>query len=256
LQNFYQFEKGQFALTLTTARTLTIQITGAVERPGTYTISAYNTAFNALMAAGGPSKLGTVRGVQVINGRKVKTLDVYEYLFNPQKQSDYYLQNNDILFVPFTGALVEVKGSVKQEGIFEMKENESFTELLQYTGGYVSDALKDEIQLVRKDEKGSYVKEFSGKALTALRFEDGDRVIVSTQTSDKKDYVEVKGAVNYPGIYGIRDYPSLKGLLEKVILKEESRTDIAYLLRIAANGASSVQPFSPEKVLNGKSISP
>ena len=252
LQNFYQFEKGQFALTLTTARTLTIQITGAVERPGTYTISAYNTAFNALMAAGGPSKLGTVRGVQVINGRKVKNLDVYEYLFNPQKQSDYYLQNNDILFVPFTGALVEVKGSVKQEGIFEMKENESFTELLEYTGGYVSDALKDEIQLVRKDEKGSYVKEFSGNELTVLRFEDGDRVIVSTQTSDKKDYVEVKGAVNYPGIYGIRDYPSLKGLLDKVILKEESRTDIAYLLRIEANGASSVQPFSPEKVLNGE----
>jgi len=29
-KNFYQFEKGQFALTLTTARTLTIQITGAV----------------------------------------------------------------------------------------------------------------------------------------------------------------------------------------------------------------------------------
>ena len=110
--------------------------------------------------------MGTVRGVQVINGRKVKTLDVYEYLFNPKKQSDYYLQNNDILFVPFTGALVEVKGSVKQEGIFEMKENESFTELLQYTGGYVSDSLKDEIQLVRKDEKGSYVKEFSGNELT------------------------------------------------------------------------------------------
>ena len=77
-KNFYQFEKGQFALTLTTARTLTIQITGAVERPGTYTLSAYNTAFNALMAAGGPSSLGTVRDIQVINGRKVKALDVYE----------------------------------------------------------------------------------------------------------------------------------------------------------------------------------
>ena len=37
LQNFYQFDKGQFALTLTTARTLTIQITGAVAQPGTYT---------------------------------------------------------------------------------------------------------------------------------------------------------------------------------------------------------------------------
>lgn len=250
-RSFYQFDKGQFALTLTTARTLTVQITGAVEHPGTYTLSAYNTAFNALMAAGGPNALGTVRNIQVINGRSVKELDVYEYLFNPKKQSDYYLQNNDILFVPFTGNLVEIEGSVKQSGIFEMKDKENFDELLSYAGGYLSDALEDEIQLVRKDNQGSFVKEYSGDALGKLTFEDGDKVIVATQTSDKKDYVEVKGAVNYPGIYGIRDYPALKTLLEKVDLREESRTDVAYLLRIAPNGVSSVQPFSPSDVLSG-----
>jgi protein involved in polysaccharide export with SLBB domain len=232
-KSFYQFDKGQFALTLTTARTLTVQITGAVENPGTYTLSAYNTAFNALMAAGGPNALGTVRSIQVINGRNVKELDVYQFLFNPKKQSDYYLQNNDVLYVPFTGNLVEIEGSVKQKGIFEMKDNENFDELLSYAGGYISDALEGEIQLVRKDNQGSFVKEYSGDALNSLTFEDGDKVIVATQTSDKKDYVEVKGAVNYPGIYGIRDYPGLKALLEKVDLREESRTDIAYLLRIA-----------------------
>ena len=193
LQNFYQFEKGQFALTLTTARTLTIQITGAVAQPGTYTLSAYNTAFNALIAAGGPTKLGTVRNVQVINGGRVKELDVYEYLFNPQKQSDYYLQNNDILYVPFIGDLVEIKGSVKQVGVFEIKEKETFKDLLEYAGGYLSDALEDEIQLVRKNKEGSYVKEYSGDALAKLTFEDGDKVIVATETSDKKDYVEVNG---------------------------------------------------------------
>ena len=252
LRNFYQFESGQFALTLTTARTLTVQITGAVEQPGTYTLSAYNTAFNALMAAGGPSKLGTVRNIQVINGRKVKTLDVYEYLFNPKNQKDYYLQNNDILFIPFTGNLVEVQGSVKQEGIFEMRDDENFDELINYTGGYVSDALRDEVQLVRKDKQGSFVKQYAGGELEKLTFEDGDKVIIATQTSDKKDYVEVKGAVNYPGIYGIRDYKTLKDLLNKVDLREESRVDVAYLLRIAANGASSVVPFSPKDVLDGK----
>ncbi len=46
-----------------------------------------------------------------------------------RKQSDYYLQNNDILYVPFIGDLVEVKGSVKQVGVFEMKEKETFSEL-------------------------------------------------------------------------------------------------------------------------------
>ena len=251
LRNFYQFESGQFALTLTTARTLTIQITGAVAQPGTYTLSAYNTAFNALIAAGGPSKLGTVRNIQVINGGRVKELDVYEYLFNPKKQKDYYLQNNDILYVPFIGDLVEVKGSVKQVGVFEMKDKETFSDLLTYAGGYLSDALEEEIQLVRKNEEGSFVKEYSGKELASLTFEDGDKVIIATQTSDKKDYVEVNGLVDYPGVYGIRDYPTLKKLLEKVGLREETRMDVGYLTRLRADGTTSLQSFSLEEVLNG-----
>ncbi|MDP4959803.1 MAG: SLBB domain-containing protein, partial [Schleiferiaceae bacterium] len=251
LQNFYQFDKGQFALTLTTARTLTIQITGAVAQPGTYTLSAYNTAFNALIAAGGPSKLGTVRNIQVINGGKVKELDVYEYLFNPQKQSDYYLQNNDILYVPFIGDLVEVKGSVKQVGVFEMKEKETFSELLEYTGGYLSDALRDEIQLVRKNKDGSFVKEYSGAELAKLTFEDGDKVIIATQTSDKKDYVEVNGWVDYPGIYGIRDYPTVKEVLMKVGVREETRMDVAYLTRTNLDGTRSLIRFNPAAELEG-----
>jgi len=251
LRNFYQFQSGQFALTLTTARTLTIQITGAVAKPGSYTLSAYNTAFNALIAAGGPSKLGTVRNIQVINGGKVKELDVYEYLFNPKKQKDYYLQNNDILYVPFIGDLVEVKGSVKQVGVFEMKDKETFGDLLTYAGGYLSDALEDEIQLVRKNAEGSFVKEYSGAELASLTFEDGDKVIVATQTSDKKDYVELKGLVDYPGVYGIRDYPSLKVLLEKVGLREETRMDVGYLTRLRSDGTTALQSFSLEEVLNG-----
>ncbi|MDA9781655.1 SLBB domain-containing protein [Schleiferiaceae bacterium] len=249
LQNFYRFDKGQFALTLTTARTLTIQITGAVAQPGTYTLSAYNTAFNALIAAGGPSKLGTVRNIQVINGGKVKELDVYEYLFNPQKQSDYYLQNNDILYVPFIGDLVEVKGSVKQVGVFEMKEKETFSDLLDYTGGYLNDALRDEIQLVRKNKEGSFVKEYSGAELAKLTFEDGDKVIIATQTSDKKDYVEVNGWVDYPGIYGIRDYASIKQVLQKVGIREETRMDVAYLTRTLVDGTRRLIQFSPEAQL-------
>ena len=249
LQNFYQFDKGQFALTLTTSRTLTIQITGAVAQPGSYTLSAYNTAFNALIAAGGPTKLGTVRNIQVINGGRVKELDIYEYLFNPSKQSDYYLQDNDILYVPFIGDLVEVGGSMKQVGVFEMKEKETFTDLLKYTGGYLNDALRDEIQLVRKNKEGSFVKEYSGKELAKLTFEDGDKVIIATQTSDKKDYVEVNGWVDYPGIYGIRDYPTVKQVLMKVGVREETRMDVAYLTRTAADGTRSLIQFRPSDQL-------
>ena len=105
--------------------------------------------------------------------------------------------------------------------------------------------------MVRKNEEGSFVKEYSGDELASLTFEDGDKVIVATQTSDKKDYVEVKGLVDYPGVYGIRDYPSLKVLLEKVGLREETRMDVGYLTRLRADGTTSLQSFSLEDVLNG-----
>ena len=185
----------------------------------------------------------------MINGGRVKELDVYEYLFNPQKQSDYYLQNNDILYVPFIGDLVEIKGSVKQVGVFEMKEKETFKDLLEYAGGYLSDALEDEIQLVRKNKEGSYVKEYSGDALAKLTFEDGDKVIVATETSDKKDYVEVNGWVNYPGIYGIRDYPTVKEVLQKVGVREETRMDVAYLTRTRLDGTRELIKFNPAEEL-------
>lgn len=251
-QNFYQFEKGQFALTLTTSRTLTIQITGAVAQPGSYTLSAYNTAFNALIAAGGPTDLGTIREIEVINGGNVKKLDVYDYLFNPQSQSDFYLQNNDILYVPFTGDLVEIEGAVKQEGVFEIKEDETFVDLLHYAGGYLGNALENEIQLVRKNKEGSFVKEYSGDALNSLLFEDGDKVIIATQTSDKKDYVRVDGWVDYPGVYGIRDYPSVKGVLAKVGLRDETRMDVAYITRLRTDGTTELISFSPSLIMEGE----
>jgi hypothetical protein len=72
------------------------------------------------------------------------------------------------LYVPFIGDLVEVKGSVKQVGVFEMKEKETFSDLLDYTGGYLNDALRNEIQLVRKNKEGSFVKEYSGAELPSL----------------------------------------------------------------------------------------
>lgn len=250
-KQFYQFEKGQFALTLTTARTLTVQITGAVGQPGTYTLSAYNTAFNALIAAGGPSKLGSIREIQVISGRKTRTIDVYEYLYNPKNQKDQYLQNNDIIYVPFIKNVVEVEGAVKQVGVFELTDKDNFGDLLDYTGGYLGNAVRGEVQLVRKDANGSFVKEYSGEELKGLTFQDGDKVIIAQETSTKKDYVTIKGEVDYPGVYGIRDYKMLSDVVAKAGVREETKTDVAYIIRVDADNTSHIQEFVLNEVLEG-----
>jgi len=105
--------------------------------------------------------------------------------------------------------------------------------------------------LVRKNKEGSFVKEYSGAELAKLTFEDGDKVIIATQTSDKKDYVEVNGWVDYPGIYGIRDYPTVTEVLQKVGVREETRMDVAYLTRTNLDGTRSLIRFNPSEELEG-----
>jgi protein involved in polysaccharide export with SLBB domain len=84
LRNYYYFQKENFAYCCTTARTLNVNIVGEVFNNGTYNISAVNTAFNALIAAGGPNNIGSVRKIQLLRaGKKSKTIDVYQYLQNP-----------------------------------------------------------------------------------------------------------------------------------------------------------------------------
>src|SRR5690606_35824820 len=65
LRSYYYYQKENFELTVTTARTINVNIYGEVFTNGTFHISAINTAFNALIAAGGPTDLGSVRKIQV-----------------------------------------------------------------------------------------------------------------------------------------------------------------------------------------------
>ncbi|MEL6273915.1 MAG: polysaccharide biosynthesis/export family protein, partial [Bacteroidota bacterium] len=62
-QQFYVFREGQFTFNIDAARTITVNIFGETERNGSFTISAVNTAFNALVAAGGPTENGSVRKI-------------------------------------------------------------------------------------------------------------------------------------------------------------------------------------------------
>ena len=55
-------------------------VVGEVKAPGTYTLSAFTTVFNALYMAGGITDLGTLRNIKVYRqGRLISTVDVYDF---------------------------------------------------------------------------------------------------------------------------------------------------------------------------------
>jgi DNA-binding transcriptional MerR regulator len=60
-----RYQNSKIELTLGQTRTITVSVMGEVKTPGTYTMSAFATVYNALYMAGGPNDIGTLRNVKV-----------------------------------------------------------------------------------------------------------------------------------------------------------------------------------------------
>lgn len=74
---------GQVRVTLGQIRSIKVNISGEVRVPGTYTLPALATLFNALYTAGGVNNIGSLRHVKVYrDSKEVADLDVYDYLIN------------------------------------------------------------------------------------------------------------------------------------------------------------------------------
>ena len=146
-----RYQNSKIDLTLGQTRTITISVIGEVMMPGTYTMSAFATVYNALYMAGGPNEIGTLRNVQVFrDGRLLSNVDVYDFILNGKLTGDVRLQDNDIITVSPYVALVNVTGKVKRPMFYEMKQTESAATLLRYAGGFTGDAYTKAIRVNRK----------------------------------------------------------------------------------------------------------
>ena len=236
LRNYYFFNKENFELTVTTARTLNVNIVGEVFNNGTYNISAVNTAFNALIAAGGPNDIGSVRKIQLLRaGKKPVTIDVYKYLQNPIISQEFYLAENDYINVPVAQKLVTITGAVNRPFRYELIDNESLKELVNFAGGFKANALKGNIQIKRIENDSIRIidvnfaeLEKSGRNFGLL---NGDVIEVSQINENVKNEVTVLGAVENPGTYAMAKNEKIADLLKKAILLDNAVTTIAYLKR-------------------------
>jgi len=107
-------------------RTIRVYVVGEVVTPGSYTLSSLSSVYNALFAAGGPSKRGTLRNIQLIrNGKILRSIDLYDFLLRGDKSQDERVQSGDTIFVPIIGPVVGIAGNVMRPAIYEIKNTPS-----------------------------------------------------------------------------------------------------------------------------------
>lgn len=196
------YSGSSITLSLGATRSVKVEIVGDVVAPGSYTLSAFSTLFNALYMAGGISDMGTLRDIKVFrNGKQVSKIDVYDYIINGNNKGNIRLQDNDLVVVGPYDAIVNIQGKVKRPMKYEMKSDETLSKLLSYTGGFTGDAFTKNVRVVRKSGREYSIHTVTKDALSTFKLLDGDSVYVDSIMPRFSNMVEIKGAVMHPGLY-------------------------------------------------------
>lgn len=194
------YSGSNITLTVGETRSVQVQVMGEVMMPGSYTLSALSTAFNALYAAGGISDIGTLRDIKVYRqGRVISTIDVYDYIFHGNTRGDVRLADNDVIVVGAYDCLVNIRGKVKRPMFYEMKSDESVSRILEYAGGFAGDAYTDNVRLMRKSGREYSVYTVGEFEMNGFLLKDGDSLYVDSVIPRFSNMAEIRGAVFHPG---------------------------------------------------------
>ena len=235
LSTFFTFRPDQVSVTISTARTILVNVFGETRITGGFNISALNSAFNALSAAGGPTEIGSVRNIQLIRGNHRKTMDLYAFMGNPAYQFQFDIQQNDIIFVPVAQNLVSIEGAIKRPMFYEMLPGESLADLIRYAGGVNVDVYPNFVQVQRFVDGEIKLLEWNlSEVLTgkiSVTLQNGDIVRIRAIGKPIDQYVEIKGSVYYPGRFDLVNSPTLSRLLSKAQPTTQAKKDLVFVER-------------------------
>ncbi len=222
-------------------RTIRVFAIGEVVTPGSYTLSSLSTVYNALFAAGGPSKRGTMRNIKLIrNGETIQTIDLYDFLLKGDKSQDARLHSGDTIFVPIIGPVAGIAGSVMRPAIYEMKEKITLGELFDLAGGLTPVGYLQRVQIerivahVRRIVEDFNLSKYpNAPQLAKIILKDRDLVKISPILPDIQKVVYLNGHVKRPGGYELKDGMKLLDLIPSFYqLLPEPYLDYADIIRL------------------------
>ena len=212
-------------VTMGKLRVIKVYVVGEVNNPGDYNVSALSTVINALSAAGGPLKAGSLRNITIRrSGKIVETIDLYDFFLNGDKSRDIRLQSGDTVFVPIIGPTAGITGSVKRPAIYELREENTLKDLLKLAGGMLPTGHLQRVQISRVtahdrktvndfnlDTKGG---ERGAEALAdTIPVRDLDLVKIFPIDNLLRDKVRLMGYVLRPGDYAFKPGMRISSLL-------------------------------------------
>lgn len=261
------FKDFDLNVTMGKLRIIKVYVVGDVKSPGDYNLTPLSTLINALSAAGGPLKSGTLRNIQIKRGgTTVDTVDLYNFFLTGDKSRDIRLQPGDTIFVPAIGPAVGIAGNVRRAAIYELKGEKTLADVLALAGGINPTGYLQRVQIARVEaHEKRIISDFSldpknagtpNEELTgSIKVQDLDLVRVFPIDNTLRGYVRLDGHVLRPGDYALKPDMKVADLIGRDNLLQDHHADAALVTRLAPPDYRPEKLFiNLEKAMSGDNI--
>jgi polysaccharide biosynthesis/export protein len=232
------FRDFDLAVNMGKLRTNKISVIGEVNAPGDYTVSSLASVLNALAAAGGPTKNGSLRNIKIRRmGKPDEVIDLYDFFMTGDKRKDVRVASGDTIFVPVIGRIAAVAGMVRRPAIYELKNETTLRELLALAEGVASTGYLQRVQISRViANQNKQVIDLnldptsSGKTFDELAnnipVQDMDIVKVFPINSLLRNHFKLEGHLERPGFYALKPGIRISSVLNHQLLLPEYASTI------------------------------
>ena len=146
------------------------------------------------------------RNIQIFRGKDTIKVDLEKFKVNGNQELNPYVQQEDVIKIPYAKRFFTVHGGVQKPGKYEYKSGDKILDAVTIAGGFHPDAVVDSISLIRtnlpNDTRSIY---FTQKQCELEFLESEDHLMVPySYNEDPHEIVEIVGEINYPGTYPIK----------------------------------------------------
>ena len=196
-------------------RTVQVELTGRVERPGTLRVPACSSLLGLLSQAGGVRKDGSLRRVILRRAGQERRLDLYELLLGGDTTRWPRVLEGDRLHVPEIGPTLAVAGLVRRPAIYELLDTLELGAALDLAGGLTPFSFTPRVQVEGSDGRRRALRDVELDAAgRAEPLRDGELVLVGA-LGGRVPVVRVQGEVLRPGNYEFRPGLRVSQLLRR-----------------------------------------
>lgn len=240
-------------VSISSLHSIKVNVVGEVMVPGTYTLPATASAFNALYLSGGPNENGSFRNIRVIRDNKVvKVIDVYEYLLKSDASSNIALRDQDVLMIPTYENRVDMAGNFKRPGLYELKKGEAMETLMEYSGGFASDAFKGSVSITRVNGAQKSMVDVKASDFATFLPETGDSINAGKVIDRYENRVSISGAIFRPGSYALTPGMKLSNLIANAQgLREDVYSNRGIIFRLSSDLTPATQAFMVSDIQSG-----